>query len=62
MVVEVIVNNYMLGAKVKSTPVDKIYTKDRIDSKRTKLVYSDVTEREVQLIEKVLARKVNIIK
>lgn len=62
MVVEVIVNNYMLGAKVKSTPVDKIHTKDRIDSKRTKLVYSDVTEREVQLIEKVLAKKVNIIK
>ena len=62
MVVEVIVNNYMLGAKVKSTPVHKIYTKDRIDSKRTKIVYSDVTEREVQLIEKVLARKVNIIK
>ena len=51
------VNNYQLGAKVKSTPTHKIESKERVDSKHTEIVYNDITEREYEFICKVLARK-----
>ena len=56
MRVKFIVNNYSLGAKLKSTPIDKIISQERIDSKHTEVVY-DISEREKAFCEKVLAKK-----
>ena len=61
MNIEVVVNNYTLGAKVKTTPTHKLVAQERLDSKHTKLMYSDVTQREIEFIEKVLSCKANII-
>ena len=60
MKVKFIVNNYTLGAKVKSTPTDKIVSQERIDKTHTEIVY-DINEREKKLCEKVLAKKGEII-
>ena len=60
MTISVIVNNYMLGAKVKSTPVDKIVVSERIDSKHVKITYSGISDREAEFIGKVLQKKVTI--
>lgn len=57
MKAEFIVNNYVLGAKVKTTPIHKIVEQCRIDKSHTKIVYEDVSERELQFIEKVLSYK-----
>lgn len=56
MKVKFIVNNYTLGAKVKSTPIDKIISQERIDKTHTELVY-DINEIEKKFCEKVLAKK-----
>lgn len=56
MRVKFIVNNYSLGAKLKSTPIDKIISQERIDSKHTEVVY-DISEREKAFCERVLAKK-----
>lgn len=56
MKVSFIVNNYTLGAKVKSTPTDKIVSQNRIDPKHTEIVY-DINEKEKKFCEKVLAKK-----
>lgn len=56
----VIVNNYQLGAKVRTTPTHKIVSQERIDSKHTRIVY-DVNEREKCFIEKVLARRLTVV-
>lgn len=56
MKVKFIVNNYTLGAKVKSTPIDKIISQERIDKAHTELVY-DINEIEKKFCEKVLAKK-----
>lgn len=61
MIVEFVVNNYQLGAKVKTTPVDKIAEQERIDKSHTRIRYVDVTEREKSFIEKVLAKRAKII-
>lgn len=61
MNIEVIVNNYSLGAKVKTTPTHKLVSQERLDSKHTKLTYSDVTQREKEFIEKVLSYKAYIV-
>lgn len=61
MTVEVIVNNYTLGARVRSTPTHKLTEQRRIDSKYTKLTYGGITENELQLIEKALGKRVTII-
>lgn len=42
MRVEYIVNNYTLGAKVKTTPKHKLVDVDRIDRNHTKLIYSNL--------------------
>lgn len=52
-----IVNNYTLGAKVKSTQTDKIISKIRIDKNHTELVYDFSNARELEFCEKVLAKK-----
>ena len=54
------VNNYMLGAKVKSTPTDKIVSQERIDKAHTEIVY-EINDREKQFCEKVLAKKGKVI-
>jgi hypothetical protein len=54
--VKFIVNNYALGAKVKSTPTDKIVSQERIDKLHTEIVY-DINEKEKEFCEKVLAKK-----
>ena len=51
------VNNYQLGAKVRTTPVHKITRKERTDKGHTEIEYSGITDRELAFIEKVLARK-----
>ena len=56
MKVRFVVNNYTLGAKVRSTPTDKIVSQNRIDPKHTEIVY-EITDREKQFCEKVLATK-----
>ena len=56
MEVRFVVNNYTLGAKVKSTPTDKIVSQNRIDPKHTEIVY-DINEIEKKFCEKVLAQK-----
>lgn len=56
MKVSFIVNNYTLGAKVKSTPTDKIVSMERLSNTRTEIIY-DINEREKQFCEKVLAKK-----
>lgn len=60
MKVRFVVNNYTLGAKVKSTPTDKIVSQNRIDPKYTEIVY-EITDREKQFCEKVLAKKGEVI-
>lgn len=60
MKVKFIVNNYTLGAKVKSTPKDKIVSQERIDKTHTKIVY-EINDREKQFCEKVLAKKGEVI-
>lgn len=58
--VKFVVNNYTLGAKVKSTPTDKIMSQNRIDLKHTEIVY-DINEREKEFCEKVLAKKGGVL-
>ena len=60
MKVRFTVNNYMLGAKVKSTPTDKIVSQERIDKAHTEIVY-EITDREKQFCEKVLAKNGEVI-
>ena len=51
MKVRFVVNNYTLGAKVRSTPTDKIVSQNRIDKTRTEIVY-EINDREKQFCEK----------
>lgn len=60
MKVRFVVNNYTLGAKVKSTPTDKIVSQNRTDPKHTEIVY-EINDREKQFCEKVLAKKGKVI-
>ncbi len=60
MKVSFIVNNYTLGAKVKSTPTDKIVSMERLSNTRTEIIY-DINDREKQFCEKVLAKKGEVI-
>ena len=61
MKVKAVINNYMLGAYLKVTPTDKITTQERIDKSHTVVIYTDVTKREVELIEKCFPRKVEVL-
>lgn len=60
MKVSFIVNNYTLGAKIKSTPTDKIISMERLSNTRTEIIY-DINDREKQFCEKVLAKKGEVI-
>lgn len=52
-----IINNYQLGAKYEITPTGKVVSKERVDSRHTKVVYEGLTPAEVQLCEKAYSRK-----
>lgn len=61
MTYRVIVNNYQLGGKVRTTPTHKIVSQERVDSKHTVIIYGDINDRERQFIERVLAKKLILI-
>ena len=61
MKVQFTVNNYVLGAKVKTTPTHKIVEQNRIDKSHTVIVYDKISERELQFIEKVLSYKGKVL-
>ena len=56
-----VVNNYMLGGKVKSTPTDRIISQNRIDKSHTEIVYDFESQRQKEFCDKVLAKNGNII-
>ena len=60
MKVRYIVNNYQKGAKLKTCPTHKIIDMKNIDNKHTSVIF-DVNEREIEFINKVLAKKGEII-
>lgn len=60
MKVQFVVNNYTLGAKVRSTPTYKIVSQNKIDTKHTEIVY-EINDREKQFCEKVLAKKGEVV-
>lgn len=51
------INNYVLGARLKMTPVHKIIKQYRKDSRYTIVIYQDLTPNEFQFINKILGRK-----
>lgn len=55
--IKFVVNNYQLGAKVKTTPTHKIVKQERIDAKHVEIYYGGLTDNEVAFVEKVLAKK-----
>ena len=57
MKVKYIVNNYMLGAKVRSTQTEKIISQKRIDKNKTELVYDFINMKEKEFCDKVLSKK-----
>lgn len=61
MKIEFIVNNYQLGTKIKSTPVDKIVLQNRLDKHHAKVIYDELTENERSFYEKALSKKRTII-
>lgn len=61
MKIEVIVNNYQIGAMVPITPTDKIIERSKPDRYHTKLVYDNITEKEKEFIVKVLHKKITIL-
>lgn len=58
---EVIINNYQKGAKLKTTPVDRIVLQEQIDRSHFRVVYDFESERQREFTEKVLARKLRPI-
>ena len=57
MKIKYIVNNYMLGAKVRSTQTEKIISQNRIDKNKTKLVYDFINMKDNEFCDKVLSKK-----
>lgn len=61
MKVKYIVNNYMLGAKVRSTQTEKIVAQNRIDRNKTELVYDFINMKEKEFCDRVLSKKGKLI-
>lgn len=55
------INNYTLGAKLKSAPTHKIVSKLRLDDKYTEVMFDELTNREYEFINKLLAKKGKIL-
>lgn len=49
----IILNNYQLGAKLKSTPTHKIVEQERISPKATKVVFEGLTSSEFILCNRL---------
>ena len=56
-----VINNYTLGAKLKSAPTHKIITQNRLDSKKTEVIFASLTEREYDFINKLFAKHGKIL-
>ena len=56
---EVIINNYQKGAKLKTTPVDRIVLQEQIDRSHFRVVYNFESDRQREFTEKVLAKKLH---
>ena len=56
-----IVNNYTLGTKVKSTQIDKIISRNRIDKAHTEIIYHFENIRQKESCDKILAKNGKII-
>lgn len=50
------INNYQLGAKLKSCPLEKILKQERKDSKHTEVWFANLTKNEQQLVNKLLGK------
>ena len=61
MKIKYIVNNYMLGAKVRSTQTEKIVAQNRIDRNKTELVYDFINLKEKEFCDRVLSKKGKLI-
>lgn len=57
MKVEFLLNNYQLGAKLRTTPKHKIVVQERVTPNHTKVVYEGLTSRELQFCEAVYGKK-----
>lgn len=58
---EVIINNYQKGAKLKSTPKERIVLMEQIDRNHHRVVYDVESDRQREFIEKVFSRKLRPI-
>lgn len=56
-----IVNNYQLGAKVKTTQTDRIVSQNRIDKTHTEIVYGFDNMKQKEFCDKVLAKAGKIV-
>ena len=56
-----VVNNYMLGAKVKSTQVDKIVSQNRIDKSHVKIIYDFNNMKQKECCDKILSKNGKVI-
>lgn len=56
MKIKYIVNNYMLGAKVRSTQTEKIISQKKIDKNKTELV-DFINMKEKEFCDRVLSKK-----
>ena len=56
-----VINNYTLGANVESAPAHKIITLNRLESKKTEVIFASLTEREYEFINKLLAKQGEIL-
>lgn len=61
MKVKYIVNNYMLGAKVRSTQTEKIVAQNSIDKNKTELVYDFINLKEKEFCDRILSKKGKLI-
>lgn len=61
MKVKYIVNNYMLGAKVRSTQTEKIVAQNKIDKNKTELVYDFINLKEKEFCDRILSKKGKLI-
>ena len=61
MKVKFIINNYMKGTKLKTTPRDKIVSINKLQNNKHEIIYELSNIREKEFIEKVFAKKGDII-
>ena len=57
----IVINNYQKGAKLKTTPTERIVSQTRIDSRHTEVVYDLNHKNQVEFIEKVFSRRLEAI-